>query len=151
MGGFGWKMHQIEALKRAGALTGAPADAEALPAFADLDDEAATEEERVRAYLHANCAHCHQPDTSTTTPLDLRIETALADASACGLTPEKGDVGITDPEIIAPGDPDRSVLLVRMESLDSNERMPNVGSNVVHNEAVSLVRSWILDLESCAP
>jgi uncharacterized repeat protein (TIGR03806 family) len=151
MGGFGWKIHQIEALKRAGVLTGAPDDAEALPAFADLDDEATSEEDRVRAYLHANCAHCHQPDTSTTTPLDLRAETALADASACGLPPEKGDVGIANPKVIAPGDPDSSVLLVRMETLDSNDRMPNVGSNVVHEDAVALVRSWILDLGSCPP
>ena len=149
LGKTGTAVHQIEALKRAGVLSEAPAEAEALPAYPGLEDAESTLEERARAYLHANCAHCHQPGTSTTTPLDLRAEIELSQASACGVAPEKGALGLDEPAVIMPGDPGRSVLVKRMETLDSDERMPNLGSNVVDAGAVGLIRSWIKTLEEC--
>lgn len=149
LGRSGAPVHQIEALRRAGVLAGAPEDAEGLPGFPGLGDVAASEEDRARAYLHANCAHCHRPDTSTTTPLDLRAEIALEDAHVCGEPPEKGDVALESPMLLAPGDPGQSVLMARMATLNSDDRMPNVGSNVVDTEAVELIGAWIEGLEGC--
>src|SRR5690606_12682886 len=53
------------------------------PALADPADAAAPLDERVRAYLHPNCAGCHRPGGPTGSSLDLRFGTALADTHAC--------------------------------------------------------------------
>lgn len=149
LGMNGAPVHQVEALRRAGVLVGAPQDAESLPGFPALTDVTASEEDRARAYLHSNCAHCHRPGTSTTTPLDLRAEIGLADAHACGESPEKGDLGLVAPMLLAPGSPEQSVLIARMVTLDSNDRMPNMGSNVIDVDAVELIGAWIDGLEGC--
>ncbi|MBD88958.1 MAG: hypothetical protein CL940_01300 [Deltaproteobacteria bacterium] len=149
MGGTGLPVHQIEALRRAGVLDNSPANGESAPSFPAYGDMDAGLEDRARAYLHSNCAHCHRPGTSTTTPLDLRADTALGEAEACGVPPEKGELGLSNPMVIAPGVPDQSVLLARMETLDSNDRMPNLSSNVVDTKGVELIRAWIETMEGC--
>jgi hypothetical protein len=44
---------------------------------------------------------------------------------------------------ITPGQPDKSILLYRMESDDPGVKMPEVGKTLVHKEGVALVREWI--------
>jgi hypothetical protein len=46
--------------------------------------------------------------------MDLRYSTALANTNACDVLPGFGSLGIADARLIAPGDPDRSVLVARM-------------------------------------
>ena len=43
------------------------------------------------------------------------------------------------------GDPDRSVLAFRMESRNPVSQMPPVGSQLVDEEAVALIRRWIAE------
>ena len=43
------------------------------------------------------------------------------------------------------GDPDRSVLAFRMESRNPVSQMPPVGSRLVDEEAVALIRKWIAE------
>ena len=71
-------------------------------------------------------------------------------ASMCDVAPEVGSLGLTDPALIKPGDPDDSVVVRRMESLDS-ARMPALGSTVVDQDAVQLLRDWISALSDCNP
>ena len=59
-----------------------------------------------------------------------------------GEPPAQGDMGIVDAMIVAPGNPDRSLLLHRVETLGAG-RMPNVGSNAVDIRAVELLKEWI--------
>jgi hypothetical protein len=42
-----------------------------------------------------------------------------------------------------PGQPDDSILVYRMSSLDPGAMMPEVGRATVHAEGVALVRDWI--------
>jgi uncharacterized repeat protein (TIGR03806 family) len=105
--------------------------------------------ERARAYLHVNCSNCHRPDGNERTTFDLRIDTPLAQTGLCDAPPDHGDLGILDPRLLAPGDPERSVLARRLSATDDT-RMPNVGSSVVDLEGVALVEAWIRGLEDCS-
>lgn len=126
-------------------LAGEP---DALPRLADPFDASAPLAERARAYLHTNCAQCHRPGGSA--PLDLRHGTALRDTGACDTVPQAGDLGIADARIIAPGAPERSVLLERMRRRDANA-MPPLATNVVDEAGASLLGEWIAALDGCGP
>jgi len=54
-------------------------------------------------------------------------------------------LGINNALIIAPGDPQASVLLERMRVLDSN-RMPPVASSRLDTAGVALIERWIQGL-----
>jgi hypothetical protein len=65
------------------------------------------------------------------------------------VAPTAGDSGIgSAARIIAPGNPDASVLLERMNRRDAGG-MPPLASNVVDAEGVSLIRDWIASLTTC--
>lgn len=125
---------------RQGALAGAPAEDTVvrLPGVRGPG----TTDRRARGYLDANCASCHRPDAPVNSGLDLRATTPLAATGLLDEVPEHGDLGIADARNVAPGDPDRSVLLARLTTL-GDDRMPRVGSRVVDLAAVRLLRRWI--------
>lgn len=100
---------------------------------------------RARAYLDANCAHCHNPNGSAMAiPLDYRIE--QTDPARLGVRfaatkPVPNAPGLAN--IIEPGNPDRSLLVVRMESTEPKIGMPTLGHDVVDREGIELIRQWI--------
>ena len=130
------------------ALTGAPSPS-AAPKMAKFDDPASgTVEERARAYLEVNCAHCHDEHrTARTTGLFLPI--AESDAAKWGrckppVAAGPGTGGFSYD--IVPGKPDQSVLFFRIQSTTPGLMMPALGRSVVHKEGVELVRAWISGL-----
>ncbi len=129
----------------ASPLAGDPAT---LPALADPMAETADLDARARAYLHTNCAQCHQPGGPTPVNLDLRYTTSLANTNACDVVPTSDDLGINMARLIAPGDASRSVLVARMDVRDANA-MPPLGSTVVDAAGVTLVTDWINGLANC--
>ncbi len=116
-----------------------------LPALADPFDPAAPLEARARAYLHTNCAQCHQP-AGPMSSIDLRYTTADADMNICDVTPVRGDLGISGARIVAPGDPDRSILLQRMMRRD-RFGMPPFGSFIPDSAGAELLRQWIVAMD----
>jgi hypothetical protein len=68
---------------------------------------------------------------------------------AVNTPPGQGAFNLSDPQIIAPGDPDRSLILHRMQ-LTTLGRMPHIASNVVDRAAVELLRGWVKDLSNDA-
>lgn len=121
---------------------------ENLPALPSLDDESQTVEARARAYLHANCANCHQPGGSGRGNMDFRYQTDAAEMQICDVLPELGNLGINGARLLAPGSPAKSIILVRMQSLDFS-RMPPLGSYVLDIDGIALIREWILSLSGC--
>jgi len=117
----------------------------AVPAFplidGDLDDAA-------RAYLDVNCASCHQPGGPGRGDLDLRHETPLSASGTCNVRPTHGDLGLTDARLIAPGSPERSVLLARMRS-DDHRRMPPLGTLLIDAAGADLIEAWVDALTTC--
>ncbi|MEM1413783.1 MAG: PQQ-dependent sugar dehydrogenase [Myxococcota bacterium] len=111
-------------------------------------------EPRVRAYLHANCAHCHQPGGPGRGGLDLRVETPLAGMRMCDREVSTScvwgidDAPCDDQKLVVPGAPELSVLLHRMRR-EGNVAMPPLGRGAPHAEALDLVEAWIAGLERC--
>jgi hypothetical protein len=103
---------------------------------------------RARAWLHANCSFCHQPDGLGGGALDLRFSTPGPDMMICDEPPTAGDLGIADARILAPGDPDRSVLLSRISRRDAYQ-MPPLASSLVDEDGAALIREWIESMSGC--
>jgi uncharacterized repeat protein (TIGR03806 family) len=141
--------NQIVTLNAIGMLSPAvTSPPSSLPAMPAPNASGAALNDRARAYLHTNCSHCHRPDGGTPVAIDLRYATALASMGICNATPQAGDLGLTSARIVAPGAPERSVLLARMNRRDG-EAMPPLGSDVVDTAGVELIRSWIDALPGC--
>lgn len=130
---------QIEALVRAGYVDlAAPSDE--LPAWVPDDP---------RVALDVNCAMCHFPDGPGNARIDLRAGVSLADSGTCDVQPAQGHLGLGDAaRIIAPGDPDRSILLERMKRRGEGQ-MPPLATHVVDAESVALIERWITGLQGC--
>jgi uncharacterized repeat protein (TIGR03806 family) len=138
--------NQLETLSAVGLLQGtAPR-----PLTPLVDPHDATEPliARARSYLHSNCAGCHRTGGIGRGTMDLRFTTALSETGACDVAPTLGDLGITDARLLAPGEPQRSILLERMR-VDDGTRMPPVASNVVDQAGVALIEAWIGSLTGC--
>jgi len=67
-----------------------------------------------------------------------------------GEPPLHASFGLPDPRIIAPGAPDRSVLLARVARRGPGQ-MPQLGSDVVDEAAVRLLREWIATVPARPP
>ncbi|MDX2087987.1 MAG: hypothetical protein SFX73_09060 [Kofleriaceae bacterium] len=105
---------------------------------------------RALGYLHANCGHCHNPESAThdSTPLALRLETTkLTTLQATPTYATTYDVngtrnGLTG-KIVDPANTDNSVLLVRLRATQSPPRMPEIGIEMQDTAADTLLESWI--------
>ena len=141
------KLNQLVAWERLG-LFDRPVPA-GLPALPRPNDSTASLESRARAYLHANCSNCHRPEVDNSGSVDLRYGTALASTMSCGQRPMKGSQGFgAQVRLLSPGDPDQSMLVLRMRLLGAG-RMPEVGSLAVDEEGLMLLSSWIRSLPGC--
>jgi hypothetical protein len=80
--------------------------------------------------------------------MDLRFQVALNSTNTCNVVPQAGDLGVTGARIILPGDPDRSVLVLRTERRDA-VGMPPLSSHLVDAQGVQLLRYWISQLGGC--
>ncbi len=137
---------QLQAWVTAGLLDRVPANA---PAVARFDDVKAPLDARARAYLDINCGHCHnRAGPANTSGLWLDWEQPVGVNLGLGKRPTAAGRGSGDRDFaIAPGHPDQSYMVYRMQSLDSGIAMPELGRNMVHDEGVALVSDWIKTLK----
>ena len=105
-------------------------------------DESADLETRARVLLEVNCAMCHRPNGPGNANIDLRIAATLDQTKLVGVKPAQTDLGIDGGLLVAPGDPEKSLLLRRMSTLGEG-RMPTIGSNLVDGKGVELIEQWI--------
>ncbi|OYV95823.1 MAG: hypothetical protein B7Z73_01805, partial [Planctomycetia bacterium 21-64-5] len=110
--------------------------------LADPYDDREPIDRRARAYLHANCAQCHVEAGGGNAQLDLRFATALDKMRLVGVEPLHDRFGIERAQLVAAGDPDRSVLLRRI-SIRGRGQMPQLATSLVDRRAVELLRRWI--------
>ena len=93
-------------------------------------DPLETAARRARAYLHANCAHCHNGSYITTR--DMRFPTPLAQTQLCNA--------------ITPGSPASSRLT---QLVTQRPGMPPLGTLQVDPIAGALTSAWIGGMTSC--
>jgi len=118
----------------------------------ELDDAGTSFENRAKSYLHANCAFCHQPTGSTPVAMDFRYTTPFPAMNICNVAPQESDLGITglklfDPEgsFLQPN----SAIVLRMESVDANVRMPPLATEIIDDNAINILKSWVEETISC--
>ena len=134
---------QLDNWARAGLLEGFEGGAPAgVRWFAPGD---ATLEQRARAYLDANCAHCHNPSgAADTSALHLNVDAPLDRLFGICKPPVAVGRGSGDrPFDIFPGRPGDSIMVFRMQHTDPAIAMPELGRSTVHAEGVQLVSDWI--------
>lgn len=121
------------------------ADADVGEPIARWDDEAESLEQRAKAYLQVNCAHCHnQVGAADTSGLYLNYENQVDRSYGICKPPVaagKGSGGLLVG--ISPGASEKSILSYRLHSTDPGAMMPEIGRTIVHREGVELVDKWI--------
>lgn len=121
--------NQIQYFIDKGLLQGVPAVSQ-ITALPDWTDTNHSLDERSRAYLDMNCAHCHQPggsyNLSYGDKFDLRYETSFAESKIYE---------------------ERVAIQDRMNTQISNYFMPLIGTTVIHTEGVALIDAYIESLD----
>jgi uncharacterized repeat protein (TIGR03806 family) len=141
------RSNQLATLDHIGMLSAPlpvpPADAVRLPDPAGKDEL----EARARAYLHANCSHCHRPEGGAQGMMDLRFAKSLRDTATCNADNAQGPIaGAT--KLIAPGAPGSSILSLRVHATDA-KRMPPVAVTVLDPVGSAVIDDWITSLTAC--
>ncbi|MFN5299463.1 MAG: PQQ-dependent sugar dehydrogenase [Planctomycetaceae bacterium] len=117
------------------------------PRFPEPYGSEGTLEQRVRAYLHSNCAHCHVEAGGGNAAMELNWKTSTDKARIVDVPPLHDKFGLSEPRLIAPGAPERSVLLHRLGKRGRGQ-MPPLASSIVDEQATRLLRQWIEQLEA---
>ncbi|VTS06280.1 PQQ-dependent sugar dehydrogenase [Tuwongella immobilis] len=100
---------------------------------------------RAKSYLHANCASCHVEAGGGNAAMELEFTTALEKMRIVDEKPRHATFDLPDARLIAPGAPERSVLLHRISHRQSGH-MPPLSTSVVDAKANALLREWIRSL-----
>ncbi|GLU44887.1 hypothetical protein [Allomuricauda sp. NBRC 101325] len=118
-------VNQIEYLTEHGLLTGAPSTSQ-ITAVPDWKDTSKYLQDRARAYLDINCAHCHQPGGAYNVnyggQFDFTYETSFEDSKI-------NDV--------------KTAIISRMNSQIPGYFMPLLGTTVFHTEGIELIEAYI--------
>jgi hypothetical protein len=112
-----------------------------------------TAEQAALGYLHANCGHCHNPNSRVYVDLAIMMELRLtvgklatpqmtpAYTTAVGVTTLHTINGHT--KIIQPGSAAMSVMIDRFETTNSGDHMPALGSEMMDPLGDTILRTWI--------
>ncbi|HJV69949.1 hypothetical protein [Ideonella sp.] len=102
--------------------------------------------------LHGNCAHCHHR-AGTQVPLALTLAQRVADPAAALHEVLQSTLGAAsrfrppgsaaEAHIVVPGQPEDSVLTLRMASRQPQRQMPPLGTELPDTEGLALVQRWI--------
>ncbi len=116
--------------------------------FPDPYDTAAPTEPRARAWLEANCAHCHNPEGAAMST-NLYLESDITDTTHlgyCHLPTAAGNGSGGHTYDVVPGDPADSILIFRISSTVAGIKMPEMPIQLVDTQGVSVVTQWIAGL-----
>jgi mono/diheme cytochrome c family protein len=139
--------NQLETWEHLGIFNQAIGDPAQLPSSAYISDAQATPEYRVRSYLDANCAFCHRPN-GVEAAFDGRSLTALYDQNHINTNA----ISHSSPQgvLIAPGDPNASILYQRDNSTGA-DAMPPIAKNLRDPAYIAVLEGWITTLAPGLP
>ena len=113
-------------------------------------DSGADLQARAKSYLAVNCSGCHVEAGGGNARMELSYSRSLDQMRIVSQYPQHDTFGIAQPQIVAPGEPERSVLLRRV-SRRGRGQMPPLGTNSVDTDAVDLLRTWIESMKPDRP
>src|SRR5690606_6709263 len=116
-------------------------------------------EQSLLGYLHGNCGSCHNPRSEVTdkVAMNLRLfvkEIATVEGSPAYTTTVCQDMLEVLPgaeQIVVPGQPDVSAMFMRITQRNTVEQMLKIGTELVDDVGVALVRDWIESIAACPP
>ena len=137
---------QLEQFAQLGLIDRKPEVAYRVPVWGE---SSAPLKDRARGYLDVNCAHCHNVrGSASNSGLFLTYEEEMPVRIGIHKRPVAAGRGSGTHDFdIAPGDPDGSIMIYRLNSLDPGISMPEVGRSIVHDEGVALLSEWIGEME----
>ncbi|MET0388374.1 MAG: PQQ-dependent sugar dehydrogenase [Polyangiales bacterium] len=135
--------NQLAHLARAGVLALGAHDVSSWPRLYGLQEHDVSLEHRVRSYLDANCSFCHGWQVLYGTRWDARVGVP---AHAAGIV--DGATHHVDQRlrIVRPRDPEHSLLLRRVATTETEQRMPPIGSQRVDVDFAAVLERWIVSL-----
>ena len=133
-------------LKRKGGKD-APFTAADHPRLADPYSDSESLGDRALSYLHSNCAQCHVAAGGGNSQMILSFGTAPEKQNLINAEPLHDRFGIADAKLVAPGSPERSLLLQRIARRGRGQ-MPQLATSIVDNRAVALFKEWIEGMPS---
>lgn len=134
---------QLKHWQNENLIEGLPAE-EAWPQISDYEKDGSLDD-RARAYLDINCAHCHNRNGPANTS-GLYLDIHEQDPMHLGVNKQPVAAGRGSggrPYNIVPGEPSKSILLYRMQSEDPGVMMPEISRKMIHKEGVELISEWI--------
>ena len=119
------------------------------PKLANPYDESESLSDRALSYLHSNCAQCHVSAGGGNSQMILSFGTKPAKQNLINAEPVHDRFGIADARIVAPGSPERSVLLQRIARRGPGQ-MPQLATTLVDKQAVAMFEEWIRGLPNAS-
>jgi len=145
-GSNGQAMNQLHYLVQKGVFDRqeVPSDPSGLPRLISPYNNNAPLNLRARAWIHGNCAHCHNQVGGTGRgAFDLRWGLSLAQTNICTAKPLTGNIGIPGAEIIKPGDPSKSLLYLRTLTKNPKYRMPQIATHLNDPRGMKVFHDWV--------
>lgn len=104
--------------------------------------------QRARAWLDANCAHCHRAGgPAIVSGLDLSFDQTQPIRFGVYKPPVAAGRGSAGLQFsILPGEPEKSFLLRRVRSTELGVMMPPMGRSLFDSEATELLSQWIKEM-----
>jgi hypothetical protein len=99
--------------------------------------------------LHSNCAQCHVEAGGGNAQMELEFTTELDKMRIINVKPQHDTFGLKDAKLIAPGHPERSVLLHRIAQRGKGH-MPPLATRHVDQECAAMIREWIQQMKDDA-
>jgi len=140
--------NQLKKWSELGLLDGLPPMTN-VPKTALFNNDEASLEAKARTYLDINCAHCHNADgPANNTSLFLNYEQTDSTHLGKCKSPVAAGSGSGGLEYaLVPGSADKSIMIYRLNSLELDVSMPELGRSVIHQEGLQLLTDWIDALE----
>ena len=123
-----------------------PSSPATFPQLANPYDPSEKLEDRARAYLHSNCSICHVDAGGGNAQMQLEYATARDKMKLIDAVPVHDKFGLADARLVAPGHPERSVLLHRV-ALRGRGQMPQLATSRIDQPAVAMLTEWIKQME----
>jgi mono/diheme cytochrome c family protein len=140
-GYVGGVSNQIAFMSAAGIFSNTVTELNALRALAPVTNAAASREWRVRSYVAANCAQCHQPGGAALGYWNANITNFTVDANIIN-GPLVNNFGNPAARVATPPVVANSMLHTRIATRGATQ-MPPLATSLIDSDAVSLVSSWI--------
>lgn len=103
---------------------------------------------RAKAWLHVNCSTCHVEAGGGNAQMELGLGTALDRMRIVDVKPVHQTFNLPDAKLIAPGAPERSVLIHRMSQRGVNTgQMPPLATFRVDDAGLALMKEWVKSLK----